>query len=166
MTCPIGQPAQVESGRVEVTAGFFQRVGTTWQRVRTAQAMAEVVFVVACRDEVADETPSQHELLIELWRGNQFRDRQVQEVSIVAGAPYQAAYRVTWSRRHSGSSRLQCRVVMDGREVGWWELLLQRFSIDAQGRLSLDVVSHESRDTILAYQRELAALCDHRAGQR
>jgi hypothetical protein len=75
--------------------------------------------------------PAVAELTVELYRGDQLRD---QHRSVLPTArPYTLALRLRWGDR-GGSSRLTCRVLLNGRSAAQCEVLLAA-GADAQGRL-------------------------------
>jgi hypothetical protein len=98
------------------------------------------------------------EVVVELERGEQVRDRLRRSVDWSAG-PAQLALRLCWGQRANGSSRLVCRVSVDGRPVGRSTVLLMPDGVDAQGRFREgERAALPSSATRLAYARALQGL--------
>jgi hypothetical protein len=108
------------------------------------------------------------EVVVELDRGEQARHRLRRSVDWSAG-PAQLALRLRWGQRAEGSSRLICRVSVDGRPVGRSTVLLMPDSVDAQGRFREgERAAPPSAATRLAYARALQGLLagDDRANEK
>jgi hypothetical protein len=70
------------------------------------------------------------------------------------------AVRLRWGKRPGASSRLICRVALDGQQVGRWTVLLMPDTVDAQGRLQTETARPASEATRLAYESAFRALLD------
>jgi hypothetical protein len=94
-----------------------------------------------------------HGLAVELWRGEQLRDRWTWQ--LVRGASLSQALRLRWGEAGT-SSRLTCRVLIDGREVARRTALMAPGAFDAQGRFADDPSAQRaSPATLLAFGDEL-----------
>jgi hypothetical protein len=102
---------------------------------------------------VAIVSPGGLPIAIELYRGERLRDRQewtppsVNDESLLA-------VRLGRSALLAASSRLRCRLLVDGLAIGQRTVLLAP-TIDAQGRLAETPMSVSSEATHLAYVRLL-----------
>jgi hypothetical protein len=99
------------------------------------------------------------ELVVELDRGEQVRARLRQWVDWSAG-PARVALRLRWGAGRRVSSRLTCRVSLDGRPVGRETVLLMPGGVDAQGRFAAGEAGPASEATRLAYEHAWQALLD------
>jgi len=97
------------------------------------------------------------DVTIELWRGNTLRDRVVQPLSTTPVQPVSLAHRLHWSDRPNASSRLRCRVLVGGRPISQFEILLGQPAVDAQGRFGAPDERLPTQATLVAYVQELEA---------
>jgi hypothetical protein len=102
---------------------------------------------------LAAVTPPPERITVELYRGNVLRDRRDWR----PGAQGEAmlAMRLGRGAATAGSSRLRCRLLIDGGVAGERTVLLGRPAIDAQGRLAGAPPPEPSEPTRLAYARLL-----------
>jgi hypothetical protein len=132
-------PADVRCGLFRITPAGPERAGLVCPG-------DELVLFVEVR---AGGRP--RELVVELLRGDRPRDRWRQRLE----ADVNLAFRL---RRGEGlgSSRLTCRVMLDGREVACETALIGPGPADAQGRFASDaVLPSASPATLLAFAGEL-----------
>jgi hypothetical protein len=128
--------------------------------VTTAQAGDDLVLLVRVWTG-ATLTPPETELAIELYRGEELRDRR-RGILRASSVPYVRLLRLQWSGRTGASSRLTCRVRLGGQVVAERMVLLAA-GTDAQGRfISGAGGAPASAITRLAYDRALRALLDRR----
>jgi hypothetical protein len=102
---------------------------------------------------VAAERPH---LAVELWRGNEchhVRRQTVQETRT------RLAWRLSFGSGEGRSSRLRCRILLDGQEAATAVVLQGRPAVDAQGRLP-SAGQAASPATLFAYQEELQRQVD------
>jgi hypothetical protein len=93
------------------------------------------------------------ELVVELWRGDRLRDRG--RLRLRRGVSVSRLWRLRWGEA-GGSSRLTCRVLVDGREVARRAALLGPGAVDAQGRFAGGAPARgASPATLLAFTDEL-----------
>jgi hypothetical protein len=105
-----------------------------------------------------------HELAVELWRGDQLRDCWTWQLE--RGARLSQALRLRWGNA-GGSSRLTCRVLIDGREVARRTALVAPGTFDAQGRFAEDPAGQRaSPATLLAFSDEFQRQLGCRSSQR
>jgi hypothetical protein len=98
--------------------------------VHTARPGDELVLLVELPAAVAVRV-----LAVELFRGADRRDGW--ECVVPSSAiTTQRVCRLRWRDRPDASSRLTCRVHLDGRQIGEPSVLLVGSGVDAQGRLS------------------------------
>jgi hypothetical protein len=106
------------------------------------------------------EVPIGHrpcDLAVEFWRGEQLRDSWRRRLD---SAGIAMAMRLHWGEARA-SSRLTCRVLIDGREVARQTALLGPCTFDAQGRF-LDGTEPQTASpaTLLAFTAELQRQLD------
>jgi hypothetical protein len=80
-------------------------------------------------------TPAPARIAVELYRGDQLRDRQEWTPQPIDGVA-ELAVGLGRSATLTGSSRLRCRLHVDGHLIGERTILLGRPAVDAQGRLA------------------------------
>jgi hypothetical protein len=98
-------------------------------------------------------TPSPGRITAELYRGDVLRDRRQWRPGGVDEAVL--AMQLGRGPTRGGSSRLRCRLLIDGGVIGERTVLLGRPAIDAQGRLAEAPPTEPSEPTRLAYARLL-----------
>jgi hypothetical protein len=98
------------------------------------------------------------ELIVELDRGDELRHRLRQPVDWSRG-PGCVALRLHWGARPGASSRLTCRLTLDGLAVGERTVLLLPDAVDAQGRFRSGGAA-ASANTRLVCERAFQALLD------
>ena len=99
---------------------------------------------------VAKVHPAPECITVELYRGDVLRDwREWHDGQVVL------AVALGRSATLSGSTRLRCRLLVDGRVIGQRTVLLGPPAIDAQGRLAAAPAAAVSEATRLAYVRLL-----------
>ena len=134
-------PGSCRCGLYRITASGPQETGLI-------QSGEELVLAVEVR---AGGQP--REILVEFWRGDRRRDRWVHHLG--PGDEEQRVFRLHWGETR-GSSRLTCRVLIDGREVARRTALLGPGRVDAQGRLPSGAAVREvSAASLLAFAEEL-----------
>jgi hypothetical protein len=136
---------------------IWRVAGDTLTPARVAWPGDELLLLVEIRPG-AGLRRAASEVIVELDRGEQVRDRLRGSVDWSTG-PAQLALRLRWGQRAEGSSRLVCRVSVDGRPVGRSTVLLMPDSVDAQGRFREgERAAPPSVATRLAYARALQRL--------
>jgi hypothetical protein len=127
---------------------FYRITASGPQRTGLIQAGEELVLALEIR---AGGQP--REVVVEFWRGDRRRDRWVHHLG--SGDEEHRLFRLHWGET-GGSSRLTCRVLIDGREVARRTALLGPGQVDAQGRLpDRDAARAVSAATLLAFTQEL-----------
>ncbi|MDA1052987.1 MAG: hypothetical protein O3C40_21245 [Planctomycetota bacterium] len=99
---------------------------------------------------------SAHDIVIELHRGESFRDRVVYRAVLGVEQPWRRVFRVQHGRSRNVSSRLVASLRVDGQEIASARLLLAIACFDAQGRLVSAPVATQA--TRLAYANEFEQL--------
>jgi hypothetical protein len=127
--------------------GVYVVEGNRLRRPGLVGPAEELVLLVAV-------TPAAARLTVELYRGDRLRDRQEWAPAADAGEAV-LAVRLGRSATWAGSSRLRCRLLLDGREVGERTVLLGPPAIDAQGRFAGSPGAAASDATRLACVRLL-----------
>lgn len=143
-----------------VHCGLFRIAPDGLERPGLCGAADELVLLIDIVMGTAAPT-GPRELVVECWRGDLLRDRQRQQVPFTAGGRWSAAFRLHWTGRPDGSTRLRCRVLLDGQEIGDEQALLGRPEVDAQGRLAGPAPA-ASPATLLAFEQALLARLDDR----
>lgn len=106
--------------------------------------------------EISSPAAMDQFLSFELLRGNQVRDRHELRIQLRPGETWSGAFRLCRGTGGPGaSSRLVCRLMLDGREIDRLEVLLGKPAVDAQGRFQDPGQPKPSDATLLAYQQEL-----------
>jgi hypothetical protein len=93
-------------------------------------------------------------LCIEFWRGDELRDRIECQIELKNGEAWSRAIRLCW-RDRAASSRLCCRVLLNGNCVTSCRALLGSMRIDGQGRFVEGWADGGSSATMVAYEQEL-----------
>jgi hypothetical protein len=100
-------------------------------------------------------------LTVEFWRGERLRDRWEQRLD--RGVAVARVFRLHRSGA-AMSSRLICRLLVDGREVARQTALVAPAPADSQGRFAEgSAPPPASAATLLAFVEELACIVDHGA---
>jgi hypothetical protein len=102
---------------------------------------------------------SPHDIAIELYRGDYFRDRVIYRAMLGVGQPWRRVFRVQHGRSRNVSSRLIASLRVDGKKLASIRLLLAAACFDAQGRLVSAPVATQA--TRLAYANEFEQLLAH-----
>jgi hypothetical protein len=123
--------------------------------VAVARPEDELVLLVEVRPGGLGRGAS--ELMVELDRGEQVRHRVWQRVDCSA-APVCVAMRLHWGQRPEASSRLTCRLFLDGQPVGRRTVLLMPDRVDAQGRFRAGQAAPPSEHTRIIYENAFQAL--------
>jgi hypothetical protein len=98
------------------------------------------------------------ELTIELWRGEQMRDRFRQALGSGERGRWSFAFRLKRGTSPTASSRLMARVLLDGSEVARSVVLLGRPDVDAQGRFPEEPGRPASAQTLASFEAEFLKL--------
>jgi hypothetical protein len=135
------EPASIRAGLYHLTPEGPSRAGL----VRSDDGLVLLVEVVT------GDHP--RELMVEFWRGDRLRDQWGRRLN--AGERLSLAFRLRWGAP-GASSRLTCRILIDGRPVIRRTALLGEEPVDAQGRLANGIASRAaSLATLLAFRDEL-----------
>jgi len=110
----------------------------------------EVVLLVEVDPDAAGR-----ELAVDLLRGDERRGGWQGRVGTDGVL---VALRLHWDPARPASSRLICRVSLDGREVARRTVLLGQPTVDAQGRFAGNTPPNASNATVLAYFEEWQTL--------
>jgi hypothetical protein len=143
---------------VAVRCALLRGPDTALVPARTAGPGDELLLVL----EVAGSAlypDGRGELTVEVWRGDRLRDRRRLQAAWGRSAPFVAAWRLRRGEGSGGSSRLECRVWLDGRPLARAGVLLGRPEVDAQGRLAGRAVP-ASEPTLLAFVRRLESMLE------
>jgi hypothetical protein len=119
------------SGPVRVACDIYRLQDDPLVPVTTAQPGDELVLLVRVWTGAA-MMPPETALAIELYRGEELRDRR-RGILRASTTPYVRLLRLQWSGRAGASSRLTCRVRLGGQVVAERTVLLAA-GTDAQGR--------------------------------
>jgi hypothetical protein len=94
---------------------------------------------------------------VEVWRGDRLRHRLDRQLVLEPGRPQHEAFEIN---RGPGphSTRLICRLLIDGTEVARLSCLEARLEVDAQGRFEAAQGLRVSEATAVAYRNEFARL--------
>lgn len=104
-------------------------------------------------------------LRIDIVRGDDCRDTRLESIDAFAG-PVVLACRLHWRDRPGASTRLSCRVFLDGTPAASAAVLLLPRQADAQGRLNAAPPVPMSGPTQMAIVREFELLVDQSSENR
>jgi hypothetical protein len=141
-TRPAGQP--------RVRWGLYVLEGNRLRRPGLVGPAEELVLL-------ASVTGPPARITVELYRGDRLRDRQ-EWAPAPAGGETVVAVHLGRSATLTGSGRLRCRLLLDGREIGERTVLLGPNAIDAQGRFAETPGAAASDATRLACVRLLEGM--------
>jgi hypothetical protein len=155
MTNEFGRPARERLPEpASIRAGLYRLTPAGPSRVGLVRPDDELVFSV---EVVTGGRP--RKLIVEFWRGDRLRDRWGRRLN--AGERLSLAFRLRWSVPRA-SSRLTCRIVIDGRQVLRRTALLGGEPVDAQGRFANGYAMRAaSPATLQAFSDELRRQLDH-----
>jgi hypothetical protein len=150
----IGRPAEEGSPEpASIRAGLFHLTREGPSRAALIRPDDELVLLV---EAVMGGCP--RELTVEFWRGDCLRDRWARRLE--AGERLSLAFRLRWGVP-GASSRLTCRILIEGRQVIRRTALLGEGPVDAQGRFVNGVASRAaSSATLRAFRDELRRQLD------
>ena len=150
-----------EHGGWSMQCGLYKLIADSLVSPRVASQGDELLLLVELTAQ-GEGTAAPSDLTVELWRGDELRDRQQRAITKADRGSWTAAVRLSWGDRGAASSRLMCRVMLDGHEVFRRLLLIAELGVDAQGKLAPASDRPASAATMIAYERALAAQLGNR----
>jgi hypothetical protein len=152
-------PASDDEPRWLVTSAIYRLSGGNLLEPGLPGPADELVLLVDLTTDPPRSPPHRDiELAVELWRGEQMRDRFRQMLGPGKRGRWWFAFRLKRGASPTASSRLIARVLLDGSEVARSVVLLGRPDIDAQGRFPAEPERPASAQTLVRFEAEFLKL--------
>jgi hypothetical protein len=157
------RPACDDEAPLQVNSAIYRVCGGKLLEPTLSRPADELVLLVEVTTGSSRSLLSRDATLsVELYRGEQLRDRFEQALGPGDRGRWSFAFRLCRGPSSSTSSRLVARVLLDGAEVAGSAVLLGRPDVDAQGRFAEGVSRTASTQTLLGYEGAFLKLLDPR----
>ncbi|HKM55601.1 MAG TPA: hypothetical protein VJY33_19505 [Isosphaeraceae bacterium] len=152
-------PAIDDQPRLRVACGIYRVDEASLAAPGLAGPTDELLHLIdLTTDPVRCPLRRNVELTVELWRGENLRDRFQHALMAGDRSRWTFAFRLARGASSPGSSRLIARILLDGIEVARSMVLLGRPDIDAQGRFRDGASRPASAQTLVSFEAEFQRL--------